>query len=129
MRPLRAWLHRFARSSFGGFVIHVLLSRFSFALPLKRLRETDSLIAFHHPDPAYPLHILLVPRKPYSSWTDVSPEDTDFLQDLARVSQDLIQTFNLEEQGYRLIVNGGRNQEVAHLHIHLISETEATVKL
>ncbi|MBN2554473.1 MAG: HIT domain-containing protein [Anaerolineales bacterium] len=88
---MRGWVHRFFSNSFGGFVLNILLSRFSFALPLKRLRETSSLIAIHHPDPAYPLHILLVPKKTYSSWTDVSPEDKDFLKDLARISQDLIQ--------------------------------------
>ncbi|MEZ4510613.1 MAG: hypothetical protein R3C62_01950 [Chloroflexota bacterium] len=36
----------------------------SFLIPVQRLRETATLLAFHHPKPSYPLHILLVPKRP-----------------------------------------------------------------
>jgi diadenosine tetraphosphate (Ap4A) HIT family hydrolase len=37
------------------------------------------------------------------------------------ISQVLIREFNLEQQGYRLIINGGKYQTFPHLHVHLIS--------
>lgn len=96
----------------------------SFAIPLKRLRETDTLIAFHHPRPSYPLHLLLVPKHPWSRLTEMKPVDAEFLRDLFDAIQSLIAEFDLEEKGYRLITNGGPYQDTPHLHFHLISEAK-----
>jgi diadenosine tetraphosphate (Ap4A) HIT family hydrolase len=35
----------------------------SFAIPVKRLRETPNLIAFQHPSPSYKFHLLIVPKR------------------------------------------------------------------
>lgn len=94
-----------------------------FALPVDRLSETTTLLAFHHPQPAYPLHILLVPKKPIATLSDLDPvADTDFLADVYATAQHLIQQFHLTESGYRLIVNGGKFQDFPYLHFHLISD-------
>ena len=95
----------------------------SFAIPVHRLRETSSLIAFHHPKPAYPLHILLVPKKAIPGLTGLSPADTALLGDLFSTVQSLVSEFNLEKTGYRLIVNGGKYQDIPQLHFHLVSDT------
>ena len=95
----------------------------TFALPVERLCETPCLLAFEHPSPAYPVHILLVPKKPLASFAELNPAaDMDFLVDLAGTVQKLVRQFNLEAVGYRLIVNGGPYQEFPFLHFHLISE-------
>jgi histidine triad (HIT) family protein len=94
----------------------------SFAIPVHRLRETDSLIAFHHPKPTYPLHILLVPKKAITDLTALDPSDTGFLSDLISTVQDLVAEFNLGQVGYRLITNGGQYQDIPQLHFHLISD-------
>ena len=95
----------------------------SFALPVDRLSETATLLAFHHPRPAYPLHILLVPKKPIATLTALDPAaDADFLTDVYATAQTLIEQFHLAENGYRLIVNGGKFQDFPYLHFHLISD-------
>ena len=95
----------------------------SFALPVDRLMETATLLAFHHPHPAYPLHILLVPKKPIASLTALDPlADARFLTDVYSAAQRLIEQFHLAESGYRLIVNGGKFQDFPYLHFHLISD-------
>jgi diadenosine tetraphosphate (Ap4A) HIT family hydrolase len=33
----------------------------------------------------------------------------------------LVGKYNLEEGGYRLVVNGGKNQDILLLHFHLIA--------
>jgi histidine triad (HIT) family protein len=96
----------------------------SFAIPVKRLRETETLMAFHHPRPSYPVHILLVPKRSYADLLAVPPDDARFLHDLIETAQDLVREFGLEQTGYRLIANGGAYQDVPHLHFHLISERE-----
>jgi histidine triad (HIT) family protein len=103
-----AWL-------FGWIFAHM-----SFAIPVKRLRETDTLMAFRHPKPAYPFHVLIVPKKAVPSLTELDPADTAFLTDLYSTVQSLVDEFKLP--AYRLIVNGGEFQDVPQLHFHLIAD-------
>ena len=93
----------------------------SFLISGQRLRETDTLIAFHHPQPSYPFHVLLVPKQAYASLLDVPPQATDFMSDLIETVQSLVREFQLESSGYRLITNGGPYQDVPLLHFHLVS--------
>jgi len=94
----------------------------NFALPLERLRETDRLLAFYHPKPAYPFHVILVPKRMIESIETLSAEDQGFLSDLFSTVQDLVSEFRLAQNGYRLIANGGKYQEFGLLHFHLISD-------
>jgi len=105
----------------AGRIIGWIFAHMSFAIPVHRLRETDSLLAFQHPSPAYPVHILIVPKRTYTSLMDVTVEDTAFLADLVETVQSLVRELGLEGKGYRLVVNGGEYQDVKHLHFHLIS--------
>jgi histidine triad (HIT) family protein len=93
----------------------------NFAIPVKRLRETATLLAFDHPSPSYPVHILVVPKRAYPSLLDVPPGDGDFLHDLLETVQSLVRELGLAEAGYRLIANGGAYQEASVLHFHLVS--------
>ena len=97
-----------------------IFAHMSFAIPVKRLRETDTLLAFYHPKPAYPFHVLLVPKKAVPSLKDLDTTDTTFLTDLYAIVQNLVDEFQLP--AYRLIVNGGEYQDFPQLHFHLISD-------
>ena len=96
-----------------------MFAHMSFAIPVKRLRETDTLMAFRHPKPAYPFHVLIVPKKAVASLAELDPADTAFLTDLMSTVQSLVEEFKLP--AYRLIVNGGEFQDFPQLHFHLIS--------
>ena len=100
-----------------------MFAHMSFALPLKRLRETQALMAFYHPMPAYPFHVLLVPKKAVASLKEFDAADTEFLTDLYSTVQDIVNEFQLP--AYRLIVNGGEFQDFPQLHFHLISNVAA----
>jgi len=80
-------------------------------------------MAFHHPKPSYPFHVLLVPKKAVASLKELDPTDTAFLADLYSTVQGLIDEFHLP--AYRLIVNGGEVQDFPQLHFHLISNVGA----
>jgi len=80
-------------------------------------------MAFHHPKPAYPFHVLLVPKKAVASLRDFDSTDTTFLTDLYSTVQSLVDEFQLS--AYRLILNGGEVQDFPQLHFHLISDTGA----
>ena len=95
-------------------------------LPVDRLAETGTLIAFRHPQPAYPFHVLIVPKKQVASLEALDPADSLFLTDLYATVQKLVKQFDLGVDGYRLIVNGGKFQDFPQLHFHLISEHQST---
>ena len=105
----------------GRFLIRILFSKMSFLIPTKRLRETDTLLAFYHPKPSYPVHILLMPKAEMDSFQALDTGDSAFMADLVSTAQSLVKELGLAEKGYRLIVNGGEYQDFPHLHFHLIS--------
>ncbi len=96
-----------------------VFAKMSFVLPLNRLRETDTLLAFYHPKPVYPFHVLIVPKKAVQTLSDLDLNDSAFLKDLFSVVQNIVEEFHLS--AYRLIVNGGDYQDFPQLHFHLIS--------
>ncbi len=118
MYRLLAWL---GRSNFGQKLIRRLFALMSFIIPVKRLRETENLLAFFHPKPAYPFHVLVVPRQPVTSLMELRPPQAGkFLADLLDTVQSLVCEYHLEG-GYRLITNGGAYQDIPILHFHLVS--------
>lgn len=112
---------KFSNTALGNFLIRFFFGPLRFLLPLKRLRETKTLLAFHHPRPAYPFHAILVPKKPTTSLMAIGPDDGQFLMETLHTVQDLVDEYQLESQGYRLIVNGGKFQQFPLLHFHLIA--------
>ena len=97
-----------------------VFAHMSFAIPVKRLRETDTLMAFYHPKPSYPFHVLVVPKKAVVSLKEFDSTDTTFLSDLYSTVQNLVDEFHLV--AYKLIVNGGEYQDFPQLHFHLVSD-------
>ncbi len=102
------------------FFIGWMFENMSFAIPVARLRETHTLMAFYHPKPSYEFHVLLVPKKAVSSLRELDTSDSIFLSDLYTTVQSLVDEFHLS--AYRLIVNGGEYQDFPHLHFHLVSD-------
>lgn len=105
-------------------IVGWVFAHMSFAIPVKRLRETETLLAFRHPKPSYSFHILIVPKNAVPSLADLDATDPAFLQDLFATVQSLVTEFQLP--AYRLIVNGGEFQDFPQLHFHLISNTLKT---
>ena len=116
------YLYALINTTLGKFIIRILFTKMSFLIPAKRLRETETLLAFHHPKPSYPVHILLMPKLDLPNFQAIDNNDPAFMIDLVKTTQSLVDEFGLAEKGYRLIVNGGEYQDFPHLHFHLISE-------
>ena len=111
----------FARSPIGKLVIGWIFEHMNFAIPAKRLRESETIMAFYHPKPSYPVHILLVPKKAIDGLEALSPDDGFLLSEIFQMTQSLVYELNLTTRGYRLVLNGGEYQDVPQLHFHLIS--------
>ena len=121
LNAIRHSLFAIRHSLIARLLIGWIFAHISFALPVKRLRETETLIAFHHPKPSYPEHILLVPKKAIGNISDLTPADNAFLADVFRTVPELAAELGLNTSGYRLIVNAGAYQDVPQLHFHLVA--------
>jgi histidine triad (HIT) family protein len=65
--------------------------------------------------------VLVIPKKPIPSLAEADDEDELLLGHLVLVASRLARKLGLGD-GYRLVVNCGRNggQSVDHLHVHLL---------
>ena len=91
-------------------------------LPSDMLYQDELVTAFRDINPVAPTHILIIPNKIIPTAADCQPEDEACLGRLFSVARKLAEQEGINESGYRLIVNCGRDglQEVMHLHMHLV---------
>ena len=86
--------------------------------------ESEYAIAFNDIAPQAPIHILIVPKGKYTKYDDfLSKASKEEINDFFMLINRLVKIKNLEDTGYRLISNAGKNanQEVPHLHFHLLA--------
>jgi histidine triad (HIT) family protein len=120
---LARFAFRLANTNFGRRLTALVFAKMDFLIPVKRLRDTPNWLAFHHPRPAYPLHILIVPKRNIAGLQEITDSDKDLLLELFQIVQSLVSELNLDPTGYRLVINGGKNQDIPLLHFHLISDS------
>ena len=92
------------------------------AIPSKKIYEDDLLIAFHDIAPQAPVHVLVVPKKHISGVNELAAEDSALVGHVYSVIQQLVRELKIDESGYRVVVNSGKDgsQSVPHLHFHVL---------
>ena len=123
-RVIRSGISKLARSPSGGRLLAWTVTHFDTILPINRLYDSENVLAFYHPQPAYPFHILIVPKQPVSDLMSLQEAHAPLLAECITAAQILVEKFDLTTCGYRLVLNGGRYQEIPQLHFHLISESK-----
>lgn len=90
------------------------------SIPSKKVKENNDFLAFEDINPQAKIHILVIPKKHFVSFADVTPE---VMANFTTFTQELTRELNIEKNGYRLITNIGDDggQEVKHLHFHLLA--------
>jgi histidine triad (HIT) family protein len=91
-------------------------------IPAKRVYEDDSIFAFEDINPQAPTHILIIPKEHYASLKEVRETEKDLLGNILLKAKELAQDKGLEDSGYRIVLNTGRDsgQAVFHIHFHLL---------
>ena len=95
-------------------------------IPNDTVLETAHTLVFRDIHPQAPVHLLVIPKRPYVSYDDFAAnasdaEIVDFHRVVARVTRDL--GIDLDQgQGFRAITNAGAHgvQEVPHFHLHIL---------
>ncbi len=89
-------------------------------IPSNIVLEDDDIIAFHDIHPSADIHILIVPKVHIESFRDLEVHHKDVLLKVYEVATKLVDQFNLGDRAYRVVVNGGKAQEIPHLHFHFL---------
>ena len=93
-------------------------------LPTEIILENEHAMAFNDIAPQAPIHILIIPKGKYIKYDDFLNEASqNEVYNLFILINKLVKDLKLENTGYRLITNAGKNanQEVPHLHFHLLA--------
>jgi histidine triad (HIT) family protein len=90
--------------------------------PAEIVYRDDRVIAFQNLHPIAPVHLLIVPFTHLESVNTTKAEDEPLLGHLITVARHLAVETEIDQSGYRLVINTGPDggQSVFHLHLHLI---------
>jgi diadenosine tetraphosphate (Ap4A) HIT family hydrolase len=93
-------------------------------IPNDTVYEDEHVLAFRDINPQAPTHVLIIPKGKYISSDDFFNEASEeeivaFTRAAGKIARDL----GVQESGYRLLANCGRDahQEVPHFHMHLFA--------
>ena len=92
-------------------------------IPADLLHEDALCVAFRDISPQAPVHVLIVPRKPIPRVGSAEADDAPLLGHLLLTAGQLARTLGVEESGFRVVINHGRDggETVPHLHVHLLA--------
>ena len=89
----------------------------------EKINENENTLAFLDINPLAPIHILIIPKKSYINFYDFNKNaSSDEILDFWKLINFIIETKNIENNGFRIITNSGKdgNQDVPHFHVHLL---------
>lgn len=91
-------------------------------VPANKVYEDETVFAFRDINPVAPTHILVVPREHLSAIDRAEPRHEAMLGALMRKAGEIASAEGLAADGFRLVINTGRDggQTVFHLHVHIL---------
>jgi histidine triad (HIT) family protein len=91
-------------------------------IPAEIIYEDDLVLAIRDINPQAPTHLLVVPKKPIPRIAGAGSDDQALLGHLLLKAAEAARNAGLEEGGYRLVINNGRDggESVPHLHCHVL---------
>ncbi len=92
---------------------------FSGKVQVKKVIETENVLAYHHTRPFWPTHIVVVPKKHVESLLTI--EDETLMLELINVIKKVAEKINNEQGACRVLINLGNYQDSKHLHFHVCS--------
>lgn len=87
--------------------------------PIRRVVETENVLAFHHTRPFWPVHIVVIPKQHIPSLLALEVNDDALVCEMLRVIQQVAATVVTEHGMCRILTNLGEYQDSKHLHWHV----------
>lgn len=88
---------------------------------VSKVWETDNVLAYYHTKPAYPVHIVAIPKRHISSFITLEESDNSLILELLGVIKYVAAKVTEEHGASRIITNLGNYQDSKHLHFHIVS--------
>jgi histidine triad (HIT) family protein len=90
--------------------------------PAQVLYASETVMAFRDIAAQAPVHVQIIPKEHVASIAEVEERHAGMLGDLFQASRQVARAEGVDERGYRLVTNVGREggQHVYHLHFHLV---------
>lgn len=89
--------------------------------PVRVVRETGRVLAYHHTRPFWPVHIVVIPKVHVPSLVDLGPHGDELLSELLEVVREVAAEVLAEHGAARVLTNLGDYQDSKHLHFHVNS--------
>ena len=91
-------------------------------IPAQIVYEDEFVFAFRDINPQAPVHVLIVPKKPIPRIAETQSDDQNLLGHLLLKAAEVAKKLNLDQGGYRLVFNNGKDggEAVPHLHCHIL---------
>ncbi|MBS4198568.1 HIT domain-containing protein [Bacillus sp. FJAT-49732] len=88
---------------------------------VRKVMETENVLAFYHTKPFYRVHIVAIPKKHIPSLLSLEESDNELFLELFSVIKQVASKVNSENRACKVITNLGDYQESKHLHWHIVS--------
>lgn len=91
-------------------------------IPSKIAFEDNKILAFEDIRPQAPIHIMVIPKYHIEKVSDLTDENIHLIGSLILTAKNIAKEKNIQESGYRIVINCNKDagQEVLHLHLHLL---------
>ena len=88
----------------------------------ERIYEDSKAMAIKDLSPLAPVHILVMPKQHIGKLHTLGDTELDIAEHCFRVVSRVAEKIGIQDSGYRVAVNQGKDagQEIEHLHLHLI---------
>ena len=90
-------------------------------IPGSFVYQDEHVVAIRDINPAAPVHVLVIPRKPIPSLAELEEGDLELAGRILLAVRKIAEQEGLD-RGYRVVVNTGAEggQTVPHLHFHIL---------
>ncbi|MER5740129.1 HIT domain-containing protein [Streptomyces sp. NPDC002262] len=110
----------------SDFYCHQALSGL---VPIEIVAETDRALAFHHTNPAHPVHVVVIPKEHVPSLTDLGHADASLLTEVVGLVREVAAGVEKEHGSCSVTTNLGLYQESKHMHWHVVFRGESTKQI
>ena len=92
-------------------------------IPSQIVYENDQILIFKDINPVASTHLLAIPKLHVDNVADPRLLENNLLTALFTAIQETVVVLNLKTDGFRVVINCGRDagEAVPHLHLHLIA--------
>jgi diadenosine tetraphosphate (Ap4A) HIT family hydrolase len=94
---------------------------------VRTLHEDERVIAFHHPDPAAPIHVVVIPKAHIASLLAPEALDGELLRAVINAVQVVTAMIGLDRTGFYMRINAATPDVTPHMHWHVMGPGVAPI--